>query len=666
MRALRTSRPAAALAAAALLLASCGGGGGGVSPSAGSTTNNGAPTTTSVLPAPALEALTSAEVGQVVAQAVGEATARGLPSTIAVVDRVGNVLAVFAMTGARPMTQIDPGPSGTNFDAQGVPFVSPLGAISKAITAAYLSSGGNAFTPRTASEIVQQEFPPTPGAVGLESGPLFGVQFSSLPCSDLVSRYAAAGGAAALIGPKRSPLGLSADPGAVPLYKNGVLVGGVGIMGDGKYSLDKDVADVDTDDEEYIALAGSTGFQAPAAITADKVNIDGTTLRFIDAVPAGLKSTPASAPAFAAIQGSAGTLVGVRGYYAEGQTPALLAGTPYGSEASGIRRVTAAEFSNGDAYVLSNGSGANRYPPRGGTDGGDGLTPLTASETRALLEEAFSIMSRARGAIRQPLDSRAQVTISVVDTRGQILGIVRGPDAPVFGTDVSLQKARTAAFLSSPHAADELAASPSADVSGRVAMVRAFLGDQTALTGKVAFSARAVGSLARPFFPDGEVSQPPGPLSRPIAQFSPFSTGLQSALIVGNLAQHIGYVQGGADATDTPRQCTQQPNVAGTGANRLANGLQIFSGSHPIYRGSTLVGAIGVSGDGIDQDDMISFLGVANAGKRTGTIGLADPATRADRVVVTLPDGRTARLLYVQCPFAPFVGTSDQNVCEGI
>ena len=62
----------------------------------------------------------------------------------------------------------------------------------------------------------------------------------------------------------------------------------------------------------------------------------------------------------------------------------------------------------------------------------------------------IEMMSRARGQIRQPLDSRAQVTISVVDTYGAVLGMVRAPDAPVFGTDVSLQKARTVAFFSNP------------------------------------------------------------------------------------------------------------------------------------------------------------------------------------------------------------------------
>ena len=46
--------------------------------------------------------LTIGDVQQVIAQAVGEAQARGVNATIAVVDRVGNVLAVFRM-GALPV-----------------------------------------------------------------------------------------------------------------------------------------------------------------------------------------------------------------------------------------------------------------------------------------------------------------------------------------------------------------------------------------------------------------------------------------------------------------------------------------------------------------------------------------------------------------------------------
>ena len=651
-------RSTAFAALAALLLASCGGGDGGGTPTPSPAPAPApTPTPTGVYTPPAAEALSVADVQQVLANAIAEAQARGLPSVIAVTDRVGNVLAVYRMTGARATATTSAAPNGDNIDAQNVSFPAEAGAIAKAVTGAYLSSGGNAFSTRTASQIVQEHFPPAPTTAGLESGPLFGVQFSQLPCSDFSARFGGGGGAA-LIGPKRSPLGLAADPGGLPLYKNGVLVGGIGVMGDGDYGSDPNILDTDNDAEEYIALSGTRGFEAPASITADKITVDGTSLRFSDATYAGLQTSGGAS--FASLGASAGALVAVTGY----ANAAVIAGTAYGSEASGIRPATTSEFSNPDAYVLTNGSGANRFPIRAATDGASNSAPLTAAEVRALLEEAFAVMSRARAQIRRPLDSRAQVSISVVDTNGAVLGIVRSPDAPIFGTDVSLQKARTATFFSGAQAGADLSANASADVRQFVTAVRSFLNDPSALTGTVAFADRSGGNLSRPYFPDGEVGRPNGPLSRPIEQFNPFSTGLQSALIIGNLGAHLGYVSG-ASATDTPQRCTTLPDAA-AGQNRLQNGIQIFPGSVPIYRGDRLVGGIGVSGDGIDQDDMISFLGLHNAGARVGGIGNAPAAIRADQIVVRLTDGATVRLRYINCPFAPFLDTAQQNVCDGL
>jgi uncharacterized protein GlcG (DUF336 family) len=639
------------MGAAALTLASCGGGGGGSPPAAVTPTNPVTPAAAYALPG--AQSLTAAEVQQVIAQAVAESRARSLPAVIAVTDRVGNVLAVYSMTGARATAMLRAGPGGANLDAQGVVVPAAAGAIAKAITGAYLSSGGNAFSTRTASQIVQEHFPPSPTAVGLESGPLFGVQFSSLPCSDVTTRVATAP-----IGPRRSPLGLAADAGGFPLYKGGVLVGGVGVMADGDYGFDRNILDIEDDAEEAIAFAAATGFDAPVEIRADRVTVDGTSLRFSDASAGTLKSAPGSAPAFASLGAAVGSFTAVNGYYVGGSA---LAGQAYGTEASGLRLATAAEFSTPGAMVLTNGSGQVRFPIRGGTDGADGLSALTAAEVRAVLEEAFTIMTRARAQIRRPLDSRAQVSITVVDSRGQILGIVRSPDAPVFGIDVSAQKARSASLFSATFAATELGADPSADVRSFVQKTRDFFADPAALTGRTAFGARTLGNLARPYYPDGEVGRPNGPLSRPITQWSPLSTGLQSALIIGNLGQHLGFVTG-ASATDTPAVCTSLPQVA-PGQNRLQNGLQIFPGGVPIYRGTRLIGAIGVSGDGIDQDDMISFLGTHNAAARVGGISNAAASIRADTLIVG--PSAPARLRYVGCPFAPFLDTTDQNACQG-
>ncbi|MEO7251667.1 MAG: heme-binding protein, partial [Arenimonas sp.] len=182
-------------------------------------------------PLPAINSLAVADVERIVSQAVGEAQARGARATIAVVDRVGNVLVVFRMAGAGTTFRIASGRSVSG-GLEGVNgLADSLAAISKAITGAYLSSNGNAFSTRSASQIVQENF--NPREFSQPSGPLFGVQFSQLSCSDLMRRDSDA-----MLGPKRSPLGLSADAGGLPLYKAGTLVGGIGVIADGLYSLD--------------------------------------------------------------------------------------------------------------------------------------------------------------------------------------------------------------------------------------------------------------------------------------------------------------------------------------------------------------------------------------------------------------------------------------------
>ena len=167
--------------------------------------------------------LTAAEVQRLIAQAVSAAAQLGRPVTVAVVDREGNVLGVFQMTNAPATTLIrGGGTSGRGLEGLTVP--STLAAVSKAGTAAFFSTTGNAFTTRTASFIIQQHFPP--GVDNRPGGPLYGVQFSQLPCSDIKK--------------PGLPLGLSADPGSMPIYRNGVAVGGIGIEGDGLYTLDRD------------------------------------------------------------------------------------------------------------------------------------------------------------------------------------------------------------------------------------------------------------------------------------------------------------------------------------------------------------------------------------------------------------------------------------------
>jgi uncharacterized protein GlcG (DUF336 family) len=303
---------------------------------------------------------------------------------------------------------------------------------------------------------------------------------------------------------------------------------------------------------------------------------------------------------------------------------------------------------------------------------------MTAAEVRSILSSALRVANRSRAQIRRPLDTPARVSITVVDSQGEILGLVRTRDAPIFGIDVAVQKARTAAFLSSSGAAQQLFALPPAVYLDRVLVrlreeslgqyvttMRVFLGLPNALTdGATAFSARTTGNLARPNYPDGVDGNPFGPLSRAPGQWSPLNTGLQMDLVHNAVIQHVAFVRG--LTPDTPRNCS---GVSGfdrgftvTGAVRgLANGIQIFPGGVPIYRGDQLIGAIGVSGDGVDQDDMIAFLGVARSGLTGSAPQNAPINRRSDQLA---PKG--ARLRYVGCPQAPFLDSNEQEPCSGL
>ena len=608
-----------------ILSTACSGGGGG-----GSSSNSGLESANFDCDGNcAHRNLSSADVKTIISQFAAAAEDQGISATIAVVDRVGNVLGVYAVPGANPNTTIN-GQIGASGGLEGSVVPASLAAISKAGTGAYLSSQGNAFSSRTASQIVQENF--NPGEKDQAGGPLFGVQFSQLPCSDINS-----GG----IGPKALPLGLSADPGGIPLYKEGDLVGGVGVEFDGNYRLDRDITDYDDDPEERLALYASRGFETPAQRAADNVFIAGRSLRFTDLSygdlsPTGEEATQLDPSGFLSLSG-----------FTSGS---IRNGAVYGTASSGVRQTSRAGIAS---TILVNAAGQPRFPTRAGA--APAGAQLKVHEVDAILDSAITTAYRVRGGIRTPLDSQAHVSIFVVDALGTTLGMTRTLDGPVFGIDVALQKARTAAFFSSSDAGARLNA---AGLGNYVAATNSFLGINI-LNGSYAISNRAIGNLSRPFFTDGIIGNPNGPLSLPFPgrtgstkSWSPFNTGLQFDLF----ATRLGNTSGCAD-----------PSVFG---GRLRNGIQIFSGSVPLYRGNTLIGAIGVSGDGVTQDDLIAFYGASRTGlDYAGHANIGDPvlgfnaplSLRADKIEGPFSN---TRLRYVNCPEAPFRGSNEQDVCD--
>jgi uncharacterized protein GlcG (DUF336 family) len=515
--------------------------------------------------------LTADDVKTIIAQAASAATSLGHPVTITVMDREANVLGFFPMSGAPATTTVrSVGTLGRGLEGA-VVFASQA-AMAKAATAAFFSTHGNAFSTRTAGFIIQEHFPP--GISFRPAGPLYGVQFSSLPCGD-INRI-------------NGQLGLSADPGGLPIYKNGEPAGGIGIEGDGLYTVDRTPTDFDQPFEELIAASALRGYEAPTLIRADNILVDGIRLPYSNvASPPAPPTTP-----FGSLPGA--VLLFPPGGPPDSQfTPTMVGGI------SGEVSTRFFPFIAGTA-------------PSGNA--------LTAAEVETIISRAAQQANITRAAIRQPLGSNARVTMAVVDTEGVVLGVFRQQDAPIFGYDVAVQKARTAAFFSGANAAARLRA------AGFGAYVDRALADGLRLDGTIAFTDRANGFLHRPFFPDGIDNTAAGPFSTPISEWSPFNDGLQLDIIKTNFLAAL-----------TPPfpllfQCTSIPG--------LANGIQIFPGSVPIYKNGVLVGAIGISGDGVDQDDLIGAAG-AN--------GFSPPAAiRSDQVFV-----RGVRLPFLKFPRSP-------------
>ena len=101
--------------------------------------------------------------------------------------------------------------------------------------------------------------------------------------------------------------------------------------------------------------------------------------------------------------------------------------------------------------------------------------------------------------------------------------------------------------------------------------LRSFFGDPAAFSGQYAFTTRAIGNISRPYFPDGALGHPPGPLSRPISDFNPFSTGLQSALVENDIRPMWGLSWGPAPTRRKPvpatRASQRNPDLPGFGSN---------------------------------------------------------------------------------------------------
>jgi uncharacterized protein GlcG (DUF336 family) len=225
---------------------------------------------------------------------------------------------------------------------------------------------------------------------------------------------------------------------------------------------------------------------------------------------------------------------------------------------------------------------------------------LTAADVTGMIQRGINEANRVRSAIRLPQDSTAKMVFAVADKQGDILGIYRMPDATYFSIDVAVAKARNVAYYANPaqlQAADQVPGLPKG----------------------VAMTNRTFRYLAQPRFPEAIDINPPGP----------FSILNEAGLRVGTTPKPASSFQTvqGFDAFNPGSNFHDPFNVANQ------NGIVFFPGSAPLYKDTTgtgvkqLVGGLGISGDGVDQDDDVTF---------QTAVGFEPPASvlRADQVFV--------------------------------
>jgi uncharacterized protein GlcG (DUF336 family) len=209
---------------------------------------------------------------------------------------------------------------------------------------------------------------------------------------------------------------------------------------------------------------------------------------------------------------------------------------------------------------------------------------LTAEDVNSIISLANAEAAQTRAVIRLPPGSKAKFVISIADLDGSMLGIYREPDATIFSIDVSVAKSRNVIYYSQY---------PGTDLPGIPA--------GTAVTNRTIFFG------AQPNFPPGIDGTAPGPFF--------------------NLYQF-----------DIANPCTMGSNKVFNPLNQ--NGVLFFAGSLPLYKNGMLVGGLGISGDGVDQDDFVTAAGAVN---------FQAPANiRADQITI-----RGVRMPYQKFPRDP-------------
>jgi uncharacterized protein GlcG (DUF336 family) len=373
------------------------------------------------------------------------------------------------------------------------------------------------------------------------------------------------------IDPYAQARGIGTLPGGMPIFKDGALVGGIGVFFPGTtgYATEENsslsatynpaLADLSVVAEymAFAALGGSTGAGVRIGTLGGVAPLPGFDLPFGQITLAGI-ILPLFGPPGAngtSTLAQFGAAQGTRNLAGDKDLPVDLAGDQYldGSQVPVGWLVT---------------------PHAGGG--------LTAADVVQIITQGINQANQTRAAIRLPLDSTARMVFSVSDTQGNILGLYRMPDATVFSIDVAVAKSRNTAYYANPAQLQ-----PQDEVSG--------------LPPGAAASNRTFRYLALPNYPEGIDGTPPGPFSILNDPGTNPQNGLETGppLPASDFQSVLGYVSfhPAANFRDPVNPANQ-------------NGVIFFPGGVPLYKTingvATLVGGLGVSGDGVDQDDVVT------------------------------------------------------------
>ena len=204
-------------------------------------------------PPPADVPLTKVEVMAIVQNAA--LAVDGSTMAIAVVDRRGDVLAVYNKPGVVPGTTKDIGNFGTSVDVDDL-------AVALARTAAYFSNDQAPLSSRTVRFISGIHFPP--GVDNAPTADLYGIENTNRGCT-LSTNFIPGQESQSLLFPSPEDTGPgiltgksqlddsdpnAVNPGGVPIFRGSLVVGGIGVAG------------VSHDAAEFAAVSGAktTGF----------------------------------------------------------------------------------------------------------------------------------------------------------------------------------------------------------------------------------------------------------------------------------------------------------------------------------------------------------------------------------------------------------------------